>query len=140
MYLIPLVLSKIFNSCFSNTTNNNFIAFRFNNITFKYNCISENTTHCGGWTFFSKLFSKVFTKEYFPKEFEKVWKKSLEKKFGKRSGNRSELQRNKFLQPRYVRRFPSFVSARTFADMTTWPYMTMTTLKKKQKRPDILLG
>ncbi len=40
-----------------------------------------------------------------------------------------------FLRPQYVRRFPSFVSVRTFADMTTWPYMTMTTLKKSKADP-----
>ncbi len=71
-----------------------------------------------------------FSKECFSKEFGKVWKKSLVKGWNK-FGNRSELRRKMFLRPRYVRRFPSFVSARTFADMTTWPSMTMTTLKKQ---------
>jgi hypothetical protein len=42
------------------------------------------------------------------------------------------MRRNRFFRPRYVRHFPSFVSARTFADMTTWPDMKMTTLKKSK--------
>ncbi len=81
---------------------------------------------------FACLFSKIET--FFQANFPKSLEKSLEK-FGKKFRNRSELRKNVFLRPRYVRRFPSFVSTRTFADMATWPDTKMTTLKKNKADP-----
>ncbi len=81
------------------------------------------------------FFQNFFPKNVFPKSLEKFGKQVLGKSLENKFRNRSELRRNMFLRPRYVRRFPSFVSARTFADMSTWPDMKITTFKKSKADP-----
>ncbi len=88
-----------------------------------------------GSTGLNHFFPNFFPKNFFPKSLEKFGK-SLWKKFGKSLETGANSKGTCFFGHHiYVRRFSSFVSARTFADMTTWPYMTMTTLKKSKTDP-----
>ena len=88
------------------------------------------------------FFSKLFFQANFSK---KLWK-TLEKigKIGKTFSNfGAYIRRNTFARLRYIRRCPSFIFTRAFADLTTVPAIMMTSLKKTSGpvcRPDRLLG